>query len=145
VREPERRIETSAPDNLIAAGTVEPLLPALAPERHFERAQLLLRSFRNARFETGETALDLAYEKRRSRELIYDNILLRREAAAKGNVPVEDVLSSLEPLLLDIANLPDKPAPEALQAIRERVQKTEIVATLQIYSSGTTRPGELNQ
>ncbi|MFN7945395.1 MAG: hypothetical protein U0Z53_08590 [Blastocatellia bacterium] len=145
VREPERRIEITAPDNLIAAAASEPVLPALAPERHFEKAQLLLRAFRNGRFDEREAAPDLTYEKRKSRELVYDNILLRREASAKGNVPVEDVLSSLEPLLLDIANLPDKPAPEAVQAIRERVQKTEIVATLQIYSSGATRPGELNQ
>ncbi|HWQ31978.1 MAG TPA: hypothetical protein VNQ79_03775 [Blastocatellia bacterium] len=145
VREPERRIGITAPDNLMAAAASEPVLPALAPERHFERAQLLLRAFRNSRFDEGTDAPDLAYEKRKSRELIYDNILLRREAAAKGNLPVEDVLSSLEPLLLDIANLPDKPAPEAVQAIRARVQKTEIVATLQIYSSGATRPGDLNQ
>lgn len=145
VRESERRVEMNAPDNLLAADSSQPVLPALAPERHFERAQLLLRAFRNSRFDEGTDAPDLAYEKRKSRELVYDNILLRREAAAKGNVPVEDVLSSLEPLLLDIANLPDKPAPEAVQAIRERVQKTEIVATLQIYSSSLTRPGELNQ
>lgn len=135
-RATEPRIETGAPDNLIVTDATEMVPPALATERHFERAQLLLRAFRNRRFDERADAPELADEKRRSRALIYDNILLRREAAAKGNVPVEDVLSSLEPLLLDIANLPDQPAPEEVQAIRERVQKTEIVATLQLYSSG---------
>jgi phosphate/sulfate permease len=141
-RAPVRRSEERAPDNLIVADFAPRDIPTLAPERHFEKAQLLLRSFRNARLEAPDATFDLVYEKRKSKELVYDNILLRREAAARGNLPVEEVLSSLEPLLLDIANLPDKPAPDDVQAIRARVRKTEIVATLQLHS---TRPVELNQ
>lgn len=110
----------------------------LDPARHFEKAQLLLRAFRNARFDRKDAAFDLAGEKKRSRGLLYENILLRREAAASGNLPVEELLSRLEPLLLDIANLPDKPAPDDVRPIRERINKNEIVATLQIYSAGVT-------
>jgi len=122
--------------------------PAVTPASHFERAQLLLRSFRNARAEGKGAMMDLAYEKRQAGKLVYDNILLRREAEAKGYLPVEEALTSLEPLLLDIANLPDKPSRGEVQVIRERIQKQELIATLQIVSSEAERfslPALLNR
>ncbi len=140
-------------DNLLQArfipSPVRPnvLLPSVstdttfAPARHFEKAQILLRSFRNARVVRKGSAFDLGYEKEQSRKLVFDNILLRRAAAAKGNLPVEEVLNSLEPLLLDIANLPDRPSSEEVQTIRKRMQKQEIVATLQLYSANVAKPG----
>jgi len=132
------KLEAATPDNLIA--TAIPRSPqAAAPASHFEKAQLLLRSFRNARSDGKNTSLDLAYEKQQAGKLVYDNILLRREAEAKGYLPVEEALNSLEPLLLDIANLPDKPSRGEVQMIRERIQKQELIATLQIASSGAER------
>jgi hypothetical protein len=102
--------------------------------RHVEQAQLLLRSFRNVRpAEAGRRASsDLAYEKQRSKKLLYENIVLRREAASRGNLPVESLLDSLEPILIDIANLPDKPAPADIREINERMRRKNLVAMLQI-------------
>jgi hypothetical protein len=102
--------------------------------RHVEQAQLLLRSFRNARpAEVGRRASsDLAYDKERSKKLLYQNIVLRREAASRGNLPVESLLDSLEPILIDIANLPDRPAPADVRAINERMRRKNLVAMLQI-------------
>ncbi|MDX6270311.1 MAG: hypothetical protein QOD28_1534 [Acidobacteriota bacterium] len=102
--------------------------------RHVEQAQLLLRSFRNARpADAGRRASsDLAYEKQRSKKLLYENIVLRREAASRGNLPVESLLNSLEPILIDIANLPDKPAPADVKEINERMRRKNLVAMLQI-------------
>ncbi len=105
--------------------------------RHIERAQLLLRAFRNTRESSAQSAPDLSYEKRRSRGLLYKNILLRRDAEAKGNMPVEELLGSLEPFLLDIANLPDRPSNDDLLSIKERMHKKEIVSALQVYSAPT--------
>jgi hypothetical protein len=104
--------------------------------RHVEQAQLLLRSFRNARVaDAGRRASsDLAYDKRQSKKLLYQNIVLRREAASRGNLPVESLLDSLEPILIDIANLPDKPAPEEVREINERMRRKNLVAMLQISS-----------
>ena len=102
---------------------------SLSASRHAEQAQQLLRAFRNA--DAGAGA-DLAYERGRSQALLYQNILLRREAASHGNVAVESVLGSLEPILLDIANLSDKPAREDVRSINERMKKKDIVAQLQI-------------
>ncbi|MGI9105522.1 MAG: zf-HC2 domain-containing protein [Pyrinomonadaceae bacterium] len=107
--------------------------------RHVEQAQVLLRSFRNTRLaEPGQRASsDIAYDKRQSKKLLYQNILLRREAASRGNVSVESLLDSLEPILIDIANLPDRPAPEAVRTINERMRRTNLVAMLQINQSAS--------
>jgi hypothetical protein len=103
--------------------------------RHIERAQLLLRSFRNTRDAGSQPDTNLSYDKQGSRELLYRNILLRRDAEAKGNLPVEELLGSLEPFLLDIANLPDNPSGNEVRSIKDRMQKKEIVSALQIYSA----------
>jgi len=116
-----------------AEETTQETLAVADPATHLENAQLLLRAFRNA-----EPA-NLAYEKRQARKLVYDNILLRREAEAKGNLPVEEALNSLEPLLLDIANLPAKASRGEVRTIRERIQKQELIATLQIVGTGMER------
>jgi negative regulator of sigma E activity len=101
--------------------------------QHVEQAQVLLRSFRNARAGGDDPATtEIAREKRRSKELLYRNILLRREAASRGNVEVESLLSNLEPILIDIANLPDRPAQDEVRSITERMRKKNIVAMLQV-------------
>lgn len=105
--------------------------------RHIERAQLLLRAFRNTRDSSAKLDPDLAYEKQRSRGLLYKNILLRRDAEAKGNMPVEELLGSLEPFLLDIANLPIRPSGDDVRSIKERMHRTEIVSALQVYLAPT--------
>jgi len=107
----------------------------LETARHIEQAQILLRSFRNTRDSGKQTDPDLSYEKQQSRGLLSKNILLRRDAEAKRNMPAEELLGSLEPFLLDIANLPDKPSNNEVRAIKERMQKKEIVSALQVYSA----------
>jgi hypothetical protein len=117
----------------VAAADVDgPAAPAptgLSAARHAEQAQNLLRSFRNAST-TG--ADDLAYERGRSQELLYQNIVIRREAARGGKPEVEATLSQLETILLDIANLPDKPASEDVRSIKNRMERKNIVAMLQV-------------
>jgi hypothetical protein len=103
--------------------------------QHFEKSQLLLRSFRNLDLAGKESAAALADERQRSRSLLFQNILLRREAEMTGNLPVEKVLNDLEPLLLDIANLEEGAAAADVRAIRERIRRKGIVASLQAYSA----------
>jgi hypothetical protein len=126
-------------DVIVSRGPDQSLIAAslFTPEtiRHFEKAQLMLRSFRNASAVKGSVATDLAYERQLSRRLLYQNILLRRDAEMKGNLPAEEALSSLEPFLIDIANLPDKPSSGELGGIRERLRRKELIASLQISSA----------
>ena len=45
----------------------------------------------------------------------------------------KQVLDTIEPFLLDIANMRDQPSREEVRSLRERVKKTEIIASLQVY------------
>jgi hypothetical protein len=99
--------------------------------RHVEQAQVLLRSFRNA--SEGDGATSIAYEKSLSRKLLDENITLQLEAESAGNKTTKQVLSSLEPFLLDISNLRDEPSRDEVRSIKERMQKKEIIASLQVY------------
>ena len=101
---------------------------------HFEKSETLLRAFRNVRLNSRGTAADVAYERKRAQQLVYQNMILRREADAAGDVQIASLLESLEPILLDIANLPDKPNAAAVRVIRERVERKNIVALLQVNS-----------
>ncbi len=143
---PERREPTRSPHKkpyLLSDPNPMMALTAATPfenpaiMKHFERAQMLLRSFRNAPA-TEEVNFDLAYEKKRARHLLYQTVVLRREAETRGDWPMEEVLSNLEPLLLDIANLPNRPTTDDVMPIKERMQKQEIVAKLQLYAMPVT-------
>jgi len=108
--------------------------------RHIEQTQNLLRSIRNVPTSDSEEDIDVSYDKALSRRLLNENVVLRRDAEMKAKFPTKTLLADLEPFLIDIANLPDRARPEEVRAIKERVQKTEIVAALLDYQDkGTNR------
>jgi Putative zinc-finger len=100
---------------------------------HVAQAENLLRSVRNLQTSDDDEEVDVSYEKAESRRLLDENVVLRRDAEMNGKYPVKKLLGELEPFLIDIANLPDKTTPTDLRAIKDRVQKTEIVAALRSY------------
>jgi hypothetical protein len=99
---------------------------------HLDQAQKLLVSFRSLPADDDED-VDVSYEKTESRRLLNENVVLRRDAEAAGKFPTKSVLGSLEPFLIDIANLPDKATASDVRLIKDRVQRTEIVAELRSY------------
>lgn len=100
---------------------------------HLEKTQNLLRSIRNFPVSDGDEEIDVTYDKALSQRLLNENVVLRREAEMKAKFPTRTLLADLEPLLIDIANLPDHARPEDVRVIKERVVKTEIVAALTEY------------
>lgn len=105
--------------------------PALRVGRQAERVERLFRSFRNARLTESDPTFDVADARRLSRRLLYSNIALRREAASAGDLPVEGLLGSLEPILIDISNLPNAPSADAVGSIKERIRRQQLVGVLQ--------------
>ena len=101
--------------------------------KHIEQTENLLRSIRNVPVSDTDDEVDISYDKALSRRLLIENVVLRRDAEMKAKFPTKTLLADLEPLLIDIANLPDRAKPEDLRAIKARVQKTEIVAALVDY------------
>jgi hypothetical protein len=126
-------VNASSPARGVAAGDARLLDPAEKEvARHVEQTQMLLRSFKNARApEAGP--VDVAYEKNLSRKLLAANATLQLEAEVKGDRETKQVLDTIEPFLLDIANLRENPSRDEVRSIRERVMKNEIVAALQVY------------
>jgi hypothetical protein len=114
--------------------------PSLRIGRHAERVERLLRSFRNARLNDKDPTLEVADARRLSKRLLYSNIALRREAAGAGDLPVEGLLDSLEPILLDISNLPDRPSPDAVGSIKERIRRRQLVGVLQAQAMLASKP-----
>jgi hypothetical protein len=113
--------------------------PALRLGRHAERVERLLRSFRNARLTESDPTLDVADARRLSKRLLYSNIALRREAASAGDLPAEGLLERVEPILLDISNLPNAPSPDAVGSIKERIHRQQLVGALQAQAAPITR------
>ncbi len=100
---------------------------------HIQQAENLLRSIRSLQESDESGEIDVTYEKAMSRRLLTENEVLRQDAEAAGKFPTKELLKDLEPFLIDIANLPDKTTPTQLRDLKERVQKTEIVAALVSY------------
>ncbi|MET0650693.1 MAG: zf-HC2 domain-containing protein [Pyrinomonadaceae bacterium] len=123
----------SAADGDMVATDTRPLDPdEKGVARHVERAQMLLRSIKNVRA-SEVTDDDIAYEKTLSRQLLAENSTLQLEAEVKGDKETKQVLDQIEPFLLEIANMGDKPSREEVRSLRERVRKNEIVAALEVY------------
>jgi hypothetical protein len=100
---------------------------------HIQQAENLLRSIRSLQAADDDSEIDVSYEKAMSRRLLSENVVLRGDAERAGKFPTKELLGDLEPFLIDISNLPDKTTPDKLRAIKDRVQKTEIVAALLSY------------
>src|SRR5215207_1599268 len=123
----------SAPAGDVVASNAQMLDPDEKDvARHVERAQMLLRSIKNVRA-SDAGAPDIAYEKGLSRKLLAENATLQLEAEVRGDKQTKQVLDRIEPFLLEIANMGEKPSREEVRSIRERVRSNEIVAALEVY------------
>lgn len=134
VREPKPYEQFASIPERVRSGDAETMTAM-----HFDKSETLLRSFRNLRLNTEGTTAEVTYERQRAQQLVYQNMMLRREADARGDVQVASLLESLEPILLDISNLPDKPDNDAVRVIRERVERKNIVALLRVNSTALAR------
>ena len=140
--EPKPGEQFAAIPKTVRSAIPEPVRPADAQTMtaiHFEKAETLLRAFRNVRLNEPGSATEVSYERKRAQQLVYQNMMLRREADLSGDVQVASLLENLEPILLDIANLPDKPDNDKVRVIRDRVERKNIVALLQVNSTALAR------
>src|SRR5262249_18469104 len=106
--------------------------------RHIEQTQNLLRPIRNVPISDSDEEIDVTYDKALSRRLLYENVGLRRDAEMKAKFTTKTLFADIDLFLIDTANLPDRARREDVRAIKERVQKTEIVAALLDYQDRGT-------
>jgi len=143
-RQPPRKIvrEPKPGEQFAVAPDPTPIRPADAQTltaMHFEKSETLLLAFRNVRLNEPGTAKEVDHERKRAQQLVLQNMMLRREADAAGDVQVSSLLESLEPILIDIANLPDRPDENAVRTIRQRVERKNIVPLLRVNSTALAR------
>jgi|ERR1041384_1031264 transcription initiation factor TFIIIB Brf1 subunit/transcription initiation factor TFIIB len=143
-RQPPKKIvrEPKPGEQFAVAPVPAPIRPADAQTMtavHFEKSETLLLAFRNVRLNEPGTAKEVDYERKRAKQLVLQNMMLRREADAAGDVQVSSLLESLEPILIDIANLPDRPDENAVRIIRQRVERKNIVPLLRVNSTALAR------
>jgi hypothetical protein len=146
---PKKIVREPKPGEQFAVAPAPAPAPVPAPVRsadaqtmtamHFEKSETLLLAFRNVRLDEPGAAKEVAYERKRAQQLVLQNMMLRREADAAGDVQVSSLLESLEPILIDIANLPDSPNENAVRTIRQRVERKNIVPLLRVNSTALAR------
>jgi hypothetical protein len=85
---------------------------------HIQRVDLLLRAIDRSAAPT-----DQQNRRRQARNILQDNTVLRLQAEALGDTRTAATLSRFEPLLLDVAHLPERPEPEEWDALRKRIQR----------------------
>lgn len=100
--------------------------------RHAERVEVAFSSFLNSN--TGARRnVDVSYEKRRSQELLLQNVLLRQKARGEGDLPREELLASIEPMLVEISNLPAHASARDVRQVKEQLRKKGVVSALRLY------------
>ena len=99
--------------------------------RYFEKTRLLLLSLKNTPVSETDTSVNVSYEKMVSRKLADNNLLLRRETAMAGYQSAAELLDQVEPLLIDIANMPDRASAAEVASISRRIARRDVIGLLQ--------------
>ena len=107
--------------------------------RHAERVEVALSSFLNSNAGARRN-VDVSYEKRRSQELLLQNILLRQKARGEGDLPREELLARVEPILVEISNLPAQASAEDVRQVKEQLRKKGVVSALRLYPAEGSAP-----
>ena len=113
----------------------------VATAAHIQQAEILLRSFRNASTDDDDAVAEVAFDSQQSRELLDQNTLLRGAAKTKKNLVASQLLGDIEPYLIDIASLGDKPSRDDVREIQQRLEQREIVDDLSLYSMNRPTQG----
>jgi len=120
-----RKPITKAPDNpgVLSSDLAYMDIDDQDTVNHIEQTQNLLRSIRNVPVSDSDEEIDVTYDKALSRRLLNENVVLRRDAEMKAKFPTKTLLADLEPLLIDIANLPDHARPEEVRRLKSGCRK----------------------
>lgn len=112
----------------------------VAVSDHLDRAQMVLMELVNADGDgaaPGATPanVNIATEQARAQELLISNRLYEQTAQQTGDAEIENILSTLEPVLLEVAHSPDEISAQQFQQIQDRIRSAGILFKVRVVSS----------
>lgn len=112
----------------------------LAVSDHLDHAQMLLMEFVNAEQSRGgpgpsSGTVNIANEQQRAQEMLASNRLYQQTAEQSGDVELENILSALDPVLLEIAHSPEQMSSQHFQEIQQRIRNAGILFKVRVVSS----------
>lgn len=111
----------------------------VAVSDHLDHAQMVLMELANGDSDGTQQGtpkkIDIAIEQERAQQLLVSNRLYEQTAHETGDAEVEDILSALEPVLLEIAHSPNEISSEQLQQIQGRISNAGILFKVRVVSS----------
>ncbi len=117
----------------------------VAVSDHLDHAQMVLMELVNADGGGADgsgspqrktpTTVNIATEQARAQQLLVSNRLYEQTAQQTGDAEIENILSALEPVLLEIAHSPDEISSQQFQQIQQRIQDAGILFKVRVVSS----------
>jgi hypothetical protein len=130
-----------------ATGAIRERVVLAALGDHLDRTERTLVELVNA---DGGAGVDISAEQAWARDLLEANRLYRQAARGADAPALSDVLDSLEPVLLEVANSPSRLTSDELRALRERIEDRSLVFKVRVTGADVRarqrallRPGEL--
>lgn len=119
-----------APAAVLSAEARQRLLAETLAE-HLERSQRLFTELANLPPDDGG---DLAAERQAARELLAESRLYRTAAQRGNREGVAALLAQMEPVLLDLANLPAEPSAADVEFLRRRIEAQGLLFKTRVAS-----------
>lgn len=119
---------------MVDTGKVRQRVLVVAVGDHLGRSEMMLMELANAVPERGEKFMNISAEQKRAEDLVQENRLYRDTAVRDGDTVMASVLDELEPILLDIANSPDKITAQQFEAIQNRIAAKGILLKVRIVT-----------
>lgn len=112
----------------------------VAVSDHLDHAQMILMELANADGDgvaSGATPanVNIATEQARAQQLLISNRLYQQTAQQTGDAEIQNILSALEPVLLEIAHSPDEISTQQFQQIQDRIRSAGILFKVRVVSS----------
>jgi hypothetical protein len=99
---------------------------------HLDRSQMVLVELVSA---DADGAMNIAAERARAEQLVADNRIYRRTAAARGEGAVSELLDELERVLVDVAASPEQLSSDELDEVRRRIDARGLLFKVRVVSS----------
>ena len=144
---PAPSVEVAQTTPAPATGSIRERVVLAALGEHLDRTERTLVELVNA--DSGGR-VDITAEQAWARDLLEANRLYRRAAQGGESPALSQVLDDLEPVLLEIANSPERLTSDEFKALRERIEARSLVFKVRVTGADVRarqrallRPGEL--